>query len=104
MSPRLGAGQTASLLYLGGVQNDNGTLTISVQVSASVEGALGRRSSSIVVRPGCQAALEALVLTPLRSAMVLSLVFAAFSSFRLVVRKRTTSSWPSSSAQAISVP
>ena len=51
-----------------------------------------------------QAAVEAFELTPLRSATVLSLVFAAFSSFRLVVRKRTISSWPSSSAQAISVP
>lgn len=51
-----------------------------------------------------QAASEALAVTPLRSAIVLSLVFAAFSSFRLVVRKRTISSWPSSSAQAISVP
>jgi len=35
--------------------------------------------------------------TPLRSATVLSLVLAAFSSLRFVVRKRTTSSWPSSS-------
>ena len=51
-----------------------------------------------------QAAVEAFELMPLRSATVLSLVFAAFSSFRLVVRKRTISSWPSSSAQAISVP
>ena len=51
-----------------------------------------------------QAAVEAFELTPLRSATVLSLVFAAFSSFRLVVRKRTISSWPSSSAHAISVP
>jgi hypothetical protein len=51
-----------------------------------------------------QAALDAFALTPLRSATVLSLVFAAFSSFRLVVRKRTISSWPSSSDQAISVP
>ena len=39
-----------------------------------------------------QAAVEAFALTPLRSATVLSLVFAAFSSFRLVVRKRTISS------------
>jgi hypothetical protein len=51
-----------------------------------------------------QAAVEAFALTPLRSATVLSLVFAAFSSFRLVVRKRTISWWPSSSAQAINVP
>ena len=50
------------------------------------------------------AAVEAFALTPLRNATVLSLVFAAFSSFRLVVRKRTISSWPSSSAQAINVP
>ena len=39
-----------------------------------------------------QAAVEAFALTPLRSATVLSLVFAAFSSLRLVVRKRTISS------------
>lgn len=39
-----------------------------------------------------QATVEAFALTPLRSATVLSLVFAAFSSFRLVVRKRTISS------------
>jgi hypothetical protein len=51
-----------------------------------------------------QAALEAFALTPLRSATVFSLVFAAFSSLRFVVRKRTMSSWPSSSAHAISVP
>src|SRR5262245_37303540 len=51
-----------------------------------------------------QAASDAFALTPLRNATVLSLVFAAFSSFRLVVRKRTISSWPSSSAHAISVP
>ena len=38
--------------------------------------------------------MEAFELRPLRSATVLSLVFAAFSSFRLVVRKRTISSWP----------
>ena len=50
----------------------------------------------------CQ--LAALRLTPLRNATVLSLVLAAFSSFRLVLRKRTISSWPSSSAHAISVP
>jgi hypothetical protein len=42
-------------------------------------------------------------LTPLRSATVLSFVFAAFSSLRLVLRNRTISSWPSSSAHAISV-
>jgi hypothetical protein len=53
---------------------------------------------------GRQAAVEAFALTPLRSATVFSLVFAAFSSLRLVVRKRTISSWPSSSAHAISVP
>jgi len=51
-----------------------------------------------------QAAFDALALTPLRNATVFSLVLAAFSSFKLVVRKRTVSSWPSSSAQAISVP
>lgn len=51
-----------------------------------------------------QAAFDALALTPLRNATVFSLVLAAFSSFKLVVRKRTMSSWPSSSAQAISVP
>jgi hypothetical protein len=39
-----------------------------------------------------QAAVEALALTPLRNARLLSLVFAAFSSFRLVVRNRTISS------------
>ena len=38
--------------------------------------------------------MEAFELRPLRSATVLSLVFAAFSSFRLVVRERTISSWP----------
>lgn len=48
--------------------------------------------------------LAALRLTPLRSAIVFSLVLAAFSSFRLVVRDRTISSWPSSSAQAIKRP
>src|SRR3954466_7668877 len=48
--------------------------------------------------------LAALLLTPLRNATVLSLVLAAFSSFKLVVRKRTMSSCPSSSAQAIKVP
>src|SRR5882757_9352471 len=48
--------------------------------------------------------LAALRLTPLRSATVLSFVLAAFSSFRLVLRTRTMSSWPSSSAHAISVP
>ena len=49
-------------------------------------------------------AAEAFLLTPLRSATLLSLVFAAFSSLRFVVNSRTTSSWPSSSAQAIRVP
>jgi hypothetical protein len=49
-------------------------------------------------------AAEAFLLTPLRSATLLSLELAAFSSFRFVVKSRTTSSWPSSSAQAISVP
>ena len=53
---------------------------------------------------GDQAAVEAFALTPLRSATVFSLVLAAFSSLRLVVKKRTISSWPSSSAHAISVP
>lgn len=42
--------------------------------------------------PGSYAAVEAFLLTPLRSAIVLSFVFAAFSSFRFVVRKRTISS------------
>lgn len=41
-----------------------------------------------------------MALPPLRSATVLSLVFAAFSSFSFVVSKRTTSSWPSSSVAA----
>ena len=36
--------------------------------------------------------LEALAFTPLRTATVLSFVFAACSSLRFVVRKRTTSS------------
>jgi len=49
-------------------------------------------------------AADALELTPLRNATALSLVFAAFSSLRFVVSSRTTSSWPSCSAQAISVP
>jgi hypothetical protein len=49
-------------------------------------------------------AAEAFLFTPLRVATVFSLVFAAFSSLRFVVRRRTTSSWPSSSAHAISVP
>ena len=35
------------------------------------------------------AALDALALTPLRKATVFSLVLAAFSSLRFVVRKRT---------------
>src|ERR1700736_5745378 len=51
-----------------------------------------------------QAAVDALLLTPLRSATVLSLVLAAFSSFRLVVRRRTTSPCPSCCAQAIREP
>lgn len=46
----------------------------------------------------------AFLLTPFRSAMVFSFVFAAFSSLRFVVSNRTTSSCPSSSAHAISVP
>jgi hypothetical protein len=50
----------------------------------------------------CQA--TAFWFTPFRSATVFSFVLAAFSSLRVVVRKRTTSSCPSSSAQAISVP
>ena len=49
-------------------------------------------------------AAEAFLFTPLRSATLLSLVFAAFSSLRFVVNSRTTSSWPSSSAHAIKVP
>jgi hypothetical protein len=49
-------------------------------------------------------AAEAFLFTPLRVATVFSLVLAAFSSFRFVVNRRTTSSWPSSSAQAMSVP
>ncbi len=56
------------------------------------------------IRGEIQAAVDAFALTPLRSATVFNLVFAAFSSLRLVVRKRTISSWPSSSAHAISVP
>ena len=48
--------------------------------------------------------LAALRFTPLRSATVESFLSAAFSSLRLVVRRRTTLSLPSSSAQAISVP
>lgn len=39
-----------------------------------------------------QAALDAFLFTLLRSATVLSFVFAAFSSLRFVVRKRTMSS------------
>ena len=35
-----------------------------------------------------QAAFDALVLTPFRSAMVLSFVFAAFSSLRFVASER----------------
>jgi hypothetical protein len=42
--------------------------------------------------------------TPLRNATVDNFLSAAFSSLKLVVSSRTTSSWPSSSAQAISVP
>jgi hypothetical protein len=38
------------------------------------------------------------------SASMLSFLSAAFSSFRFAFRKRRTFSWPSSSAQAISVP
>src|SRR5665213_2698715 len=37
-------------------------------------------------------AAEAFLFTPLRVATVFNLVFAAFSSFRFVVRRRTTSS------------
>src|SRR5579883_686287 len=48
--------------------------------------------------------LAALRLTPLRSAIVDSFLSAAFSSLRLVVSRRTMSSRPSSSAQAIRVP
>jgi hypothetical protein len=50
------------------------------------------REAANINRRGLQAALDAFALTPLRSATVFSLVFAAFSSFRLVVRKRTISS------------
>jgi hypothetical protein len=48
--------------------------------------------------------LAALRLTPLRRAVLVKLEFAAFSSFRFAVRKRTISLWPSSSAQPINVP
>ena len=44
---------------------------------------------------------EALLLTPLRRATVFSLVFAAFSSLKFVVRKRMITSWPSCSAHAM---
>ncbi len=47
---------------------------------------------------------EALLLTPLRRATVFSLVFAAFSSLKFVVRKRMITSWPSCSAHAMSAP
>src|SRR5258705_4592041 len=60
-----------------------------------------RMRYDVLVHP---AAFDALVLTPFRRATVLSLVLAAFFSFRLVVRKRTTSSCPRSSAQAIRFP
>ncbi len=42
--------------------------------------------------------LAALRLTPFRKATVDNFLSAAFSSLRLVVSSRTTSSWPSSSA------
>src|ERR1700730_1239887 len=58
----------------------------------SVEGASGRPQ------------LAALRLTPFRSATVESFLSAAFFSLRFVVRSRTTSSCPSSSAHAIKVP
>ena len=48
--------------------------------------------------------LAALRFTPFRSATVDSFLSAAFSSLRLVVKSRTRSSRPSSSAQAIRVP
>src|ERR1700720_2125342 len=48
--------------------------------------------------------LAAFRLTPFRSATVESFLSAAFSSLRFVVRSRTTSSRPSSSAHAIRVP
>src|SRR5262249_42976508 len=54
--------------------------------------------------PKVHATPAAFLFTPLRIASVLSLVFVAVSSLRLVVRERTTSSWPSCSAHAISVP
>ena len=52
--------------------------------------------------PACQ--LAALRFTPFRSATVDSFLSAAFSSLRLVVKSRTISSRPSSSAHAIRVP
>jgi len=48
--------------------------------------------------------LAALRFTPFRKATFESFLSADFSSLRLVVSSRTTSSRPSSSAQAISVP
>lgn len=48
--------------------------------------------------------LAAFRFTPFRNATVFSLVLAAFSSFRFVVKNLTTSSWPNSSAHAIKVP
>src|SRR5690348_6500632 len=63
--------------------------------------------ANFAVEPPCwrgSAQLAALRLTPLRNAIVESFLSAAFSSLRLVVRRRTMSSWPVASAQAISVP
>ncbi len=48
--------------------------------------------------------LAAFRFTPFRNATADNLRSAAFSSLRLVLRSRTISSWPTDSAQAISVP
>jgi hypothetical protein len=80
--------------------------------------AIGRRESRIAT-PGASSSLDrrailapaalrrqlaAFRFTPFRKATDDNFLSAAFSSLRLVVRKRTTSSCPSSSAHAINVP
>ena len=68
---------------------------------AAAHGAAGENEGS---GPCNSRQLAALRITPFRSATVDSFLSAAFSSLRLVVKRRTRSSRPSSSAQAIRVP
>jgi hypothetical protein len=78
------------------------TLAPLGRINEKAPNSVGALPRIVGVRPSYAA--EAFLFTPLRSATPFSFVFAAFSSLRFVVNNRTTSSWPSSSAQAISVP